>query len=219
MVIARTDIAGIVLAGGQGSRMGGRDKGLQDFHGRPLAALALERLCPQAAPGRLFLSANRNQARYAAFNVPVLGDAMPGHPGPLAGLLSGLAHCGTPWLLAVPCDTPRFPPDLGARLAEAAEAAGADIAIAAAPDAPDAPGRSGASGPRAVRLHPACCLLRADLYDDLRSHLAGGGRKVLAWMERHALATAVFDRPGDDPHAFRNANTLAELRLLEADTA
>lgn len=216
MVIARTDIAGIVLAGGQGSRMGGLDKGLQDFHGRPLAALALERLRPQAAPGRLFLSANRNQERYSAFGVPVLGDAMPGHPGPLAGLLAGLEHCGTPWLLAVPCDTPRFPPDLGARLAEAAEAAGADIAIAAAPDAPD---RSGNPAPEAMRLHPACCLLRAGLQGDLCTYLAGGGRKVLAWMERHALATAVFDRPGDDPHAFRNANTLAELRLLEADTA
>lgn len=216
MVIARTDIAGIVLAGGQGSRMGGLDKGLQDFHGRPLAALALERLRPQAAPGRLFLSANRNQERYSAFGGPVLGDAMPGHPGPLAGLLAGLEHCGTPWLLAVPCDTPRFPPDLGARLAEAAEAAGADIAIAAAPDAPD---RSGNPVPEAVRLHPACCLLRAGLQGDLCTYLAGGGRKVLAWMERHALATAVFDRPGDDPHAFRNANTLAELRLLEADTA
>ena len=216
MTIARTDIAGIVLAGGQGSRMGGLDKGLQDFHGRPLAALAVERLRPQAAPGRLFLSANRNPERYAAFGVPVLGDGMPGHPGPLAGLLAGLEHGGTPWLLAVPCDTPRFPLDLGVRLAEAAEAAGADIAIAAAPEAPD---RSGDPVPEAVRLHPVCCLLRAGLHDDLRNYLAGGGRKVLAWMERHVLATAVFDRPGDDPHAFRNANTLAELRLLEAESA
>ncbi|WP_244160091.1 molybdenum cofactor guanylyltransferase MobA [Paracidovorax cattleyae] len=216
-MIGRADIAGMVLAGGQGSRMGGLDKGLQPFRGRPLAAVALERLRSQAAPGRLSVSANRHLDRYAALGVPVLGDALPGHPGPLAGLLAGLQWCGTPWLLAVPCDTPCFPLDLGARLAEAAMAAGADIAIAAAPESLP-PGPSGA-GPAPLRLHPVVCLLRADLQGDLRDYLNGGGRKVLDWMGRHALATATFDRPGNDPNAFRNANTLAELHRLEADTA
>ncbi|WP_187322916.1 molybdenum cofactor guanylyltransferase MobA [Paracidovorax avenae] len=217
MVIRRADIAGIVLAGGQGARMGGLDKGLQPFRGRPLAAVALERLRPQAAPGKLSVSANRHLDRYAAFGIPVLGDALPGHPGPLAGLLAGLQWCDAPWLLAVPCDTPCFPLDLGARLAEAAMAAGADIAIAAAPDA--LPTGSPDAAPVPLRMHPVACLLRAGLQDDLRRYLDGGGRKVLEWMGRHALATAAFDRPGDDPLAFRNANTLDELHRLEADTA
>ncbi len=217
MVIRRADIAGMVLAGGQGSRMGGLDKGLQPFRGRPLAATALERLRPQAAPGKLSVSANRHLDRYAAFGIPVLGDALPGHPGPLAGLLAGLQWCDAPWLLAVPCDTPCFPLDLGARLAEAAMAAGADIAIAAAPDA--LPTGSPDAAPVPLRMHPVACLLRAGLQDDLRRYLDGGGRKVLEWMGRHVLATAAFDRPGDDPLAFRNANTLDELHRLEADTA
>lgn len=217
MVIRRADIAGIVLAGGQGARMGGLDKGLQPFRGRPLAAVALERLRPQAAPGKLSVSANRHLDRYAAFGIPVLGDALPGHPGPLAGLLAGLQWCDAPWLLAVPCDTPCFPLDLGARLAEAAMAAGADIAIAAAPDA--LPTGSPDAAPVPLRMHPVACLLRAGLQDDLRRYLDGGGRKVLDWMGRHVLATAAFDRPGDDPLAFRNANTLDELHRLEADTA
>ncbi len=217
MVIRRADIAGIVLAGGQGARMGGLDKGLQPFRGRPLAAVALERLRPQAAPGKLSVSANRHLDRYAAFGIPVLGDALPGHPGPLAGLLAGLQWCDAPWLLAVPCDTPCFPLDLGARLAEAAMAAGADVAIAAAPDA--LPTGSPDAAPVPLRMHPVACLLRAGLQDDLRRYLDGGGRKVLEWMGRHVLATAAFDRPGDDPLAFRNANTLDELHRLEADTA
>ncbi|BFO55862.1 MULTISPECIES: molybdenum cofactor guanylyltransferase MobA [Comamonadaceae] len=217
MVIARADIAGLVLAGGQGSRMGGLDKGLQAFRGRPLAAVALERLRPQAAPGQLAVSANRHQDRYATLGVPVLGDALPGHPGPLAGILAGLQWCGTPWLLAVPCDTPCFPPDLGARLAEAAMAAGTDIAMAAAPES--VPPSPPTGGPVPMRVHPVACLLRAGLQDDLRRYLEGGGRKVLDWMGRHAPATAAFDRPGDDPNAFRNANTLDELHRLEADTA
>nr|WP_026431802.1 molybdenum cofactor guanylyltransferase MobA [Paracidovorax oryzae] len=216
-MIRRADIAGMVLAGGQGARMGGLDKGLQPFRGRPLAAVALERLRPQAAPGKLSVSANRHLDRYAAFGIPVLGDALPGHPGPLAGLLAGLQWCDAPWLLAVPCDTPCFPLDLGARLAEAAMAAGADIAIAAAPDA--LPTGSPDAAPVPLRMHPVACLLRAGLQDDLRRYLDGGGRKVLDWMGRHVLATAAFDRPGDDPHAFRNANTLDELHRLEADTA
>ncbi len=217
MVIRRADIAGMVLAGGQGSRMGGLDKGLQPFRGRPLAAVALERLRPQAAPGKLSVSANRHLDRYAAFGIPVLGDALPGHPGPLAGLLAGLQWCDAPWLLAVPCDTPCFPLDLGARLAEAAMAAGADIAIAAAPDA--LPTGAPDAAPVPLRMHPVACLLRAGLQDDLLRYLDGGGRKVLEWMGRHVLATAAFDRPGDDPLAFRNANTLDELHRLEADTA
>ncbi len=217
MVIRRADIAGMVLAGGQGARMGGLDKGLQPFRGRPLAAVALERLRPQAAPGKLSVSANRHLDRYAAFGIPVLGDALPGHPGPLAGLLAGLQWCDAPWLLAVPCDTPCFPLDLGARLAEAAMAAGADIAIAAAPDA--LPTGSPDAAPVPLRMHPVACLLRAGQQDDLRRYLDGGGRKVLEWMGRHALATAAFDRLGDDPLAFRNANTLDELHRLEADTA
>lgn len=198
------DITGLVLAGGQGSRMGGIDKGLQPFRGQPLAQRALDRLRPQV--GALMLSANRHLDAYRAFGVPVWPDAESGYPGPLAGFLSGLARCRTPWLLTVPCDTPCFPLDLAERLGRAALAQGADIALPTA--------RDEAGGP--LRPQPVFCLLRADLHDDLRRYLAAGGRKVGAWTAQHRRVLLPFDRPGDAPEAFRNANTRAELQALEA---
>ena len=194
MMIERQHITGLVLAGGQGSRMGGVDKGLQPFRGEPLALHALRRL--QAQTGAALVSANRNLGAYQAFGAPVWPDE--GGEGPLAGILAGLAHSTTPWLLTVPCDTPFFPADLAARLALAA--CGADMAIAAAPDGD---------------LQPVFCLLRTHLRDDLAAYLHQGGRKVRAWMGQHRCATVRFDQPGDDPRAFANANTLAELQALE----
>ena len=194
-------ITGLVLAGGRGSRMGGVDKGLQPFDGTVLARHALERLRPQV--GTVAVNANRHLDLYAAWQVPVWADAQDGFPGPLAGVLAGLEHCTTPWLLTVPCDTPRFPPDLAGRMAAAAAAAGARVALAASP------------GPLGPIAEPVFCLAQAALRDDLRIALAGGLRAVRQWAARHAWVLVPFDRPGDDPQAFRNANTPEELRALE----
>lgn len=202
--IAPSDITGLVLAGGQGTRMGGADKGLQPFGGVPLAEHALRRL--QAQVGGVMVSANRNLPAYQALGVPVLPDSQEGFAGPLAGLLAGLAHCPTPWLLAVPCDAPLFPDDLALRLACAATEAGALIALAAAPDAE-------AGG--ALRPQPVFCLVHTTLHGSLARYLAEGGRKAGAWAAQHQRALAPFDRPGDPPLAFANANTLAELQQLE----
>ena len=101
--------------------MGGVDKGLQRHHGLPLVAHALQRLRPQV--GTLALSANRHLEAYAAHGVPVWPDELPDHPGPLAGWLTALRRATTPWVASVPCDTPGFPDDLVARLAEAVQRA------------------------------------------------------------------------------------------------
>jgi len=119
-------ITGLVLAGGRGSRMGGVDKGLQHYKGRPLVQHVLDRLGPQV--GGLMINANRHLDAYAAFGVPVWPDTLADYPGPLAGL----AHCPTPDLASVPCDSPLFPTDLVARLAAALAADAAQIAVAAA---------------------------------------------------------------------------------------
>jgi molybdopterin-guanine dinucleotide biosynthesis protein A len=183
------DITGLVLAGGQGRRMGGRDKGLQPWQGEPLVQHALRRLQPQVA--RLAVSANRHLDDYRALGAPVWPDTLPGFAGPLAGWLSALQHCETPWLASVPCDTPGFPADLVARLSAALETEGAKIAVAATP----------------ARLHPVFCLLSRDLADDLRRYLQGGQRKVQGWTAQQRCAVARFD----DEAAFRNFNTLADL--------
>lgn len=210
------DITGLILAGGRGSRMGGVDKGLQGFRGLPLAQHTLLRLRPQVGP--VMINANRNLAAYASFGVPVWPDGLADYAGPLAGFLAGLERCQTPWLLTVPCDTPLFPPDLAARLARAAESEGADIAFAAAPDAEAAPEIDDADERGAMRLRPqpVFCLLRVALRESLERYTQDGGRKIARWTEQHPRAIVPFDQPGDDPRAFCNANTLAELRALES---
>ena len=130
------------------------------------------------------------------------------YAGPLAGFLTGLERCETPWLLTVPCDTPLFPLDLAQRLAAAADAQGTDIAMAAAPE-DDGTGRT------TVRPQPVFCLLRVDLLESLVAFTQAGGRKIDAWTGQHRCAIVPFDAPGDDARAFFNANTLAELQALE----
>ena len=193
------DITGLVLAGGLGSRMGGVDKGLQLLHGVPMAEHALRRL--QAQVGSTAINANRNLGAYEAMGCPVWPDALPDHPGPLAGFLAGLARCETPYLLTVPCDSPRFPADLAARLAQALVEHQADIAMAATFDA------------GAEQVQPVFCLLKRSLRGSLQTFIEGGQRKIDRWTALHHCIVVRFD----DAQAFANANTLHELERLNAD--
>ncbi|OPF63785.1 molybdenum cofactor guanylyltransferase MobA [Hydrogenophaga sp. H7] len=200
------DITGLVLAGGRGSRMGGVDKGLQNFHGTPLALNALMRLQMQEGGlvGDLMVNANRNLSAYEAFGTPVWPDTLDNFAGPLAGFLTGLERCETPWLLTVPCDSPRFPLDLARRLAQAFESPDTEIAMAAARE-DDGQWRS----------QPVFCLMKVDLLESLADFTRGGGRKIDHWTGQHRTVVVPFDRPDDDPLAFANANTLDELHALE----
>lgn len=197
-MIDKDEVTGVVLAGGRGSRMGGADKGLQNFRGVPLALFTLMRLAPQV--GAAMVNANRNLSAYESFGVPVWPDALAGYAGPLAGFLTALEHCETPYLVTVPCDTPLFPQDLVARLAEALEREGAAIAMATALEADGQ-----------VRAQPVFSLLRRELMESLVAFTQGGGRKIDAWTAQHKTVLVPFDSPA----AFFNANTLAELHRLE----
>lgn len=210
-MIYPTDITALILAGGRGSRMGGVDKGLQNFNGMPLALHTLTRLQMGGGVGEIMINANRNLAAYESFGVPVWPDGLADYPGPLAGFLTGLERCETPYMLTVPCDTPLLPLDLAQRLAAALELANADIAMAAAPEA-------GKDGQMQVRTQPVFCLLRVELLESLVRFTQDGGRKIDAWTALHRTAVVPFDAPGDNPQAFFNANTLAELHLLENHT-
>ncbi len=198
MTIAPADITGVVLAGGRASRMGGVDKGLQNHRGMPLALHALRRLAPQV--GRVMINANRNLVAYEAMGVPVWPDALPDYPGPLAGLLAGLEHCETRWLISVPCDTPNFPTDLVVRLARAATEADAEIATAATLE------------DGVLRAQPVFSLVRADLRAVLADCLRSGERKFGRWAGRQRQVQVRFDAAD----AFCNANTLAELQHLQS---
>ena len=205
-------ITGVILAGGRGSRMGGVDKGLQNFNGVPLALHTLLRLSPQV--GDIMINANRNLAAYESFGVPVWPDStgLGEYAGPLAGFMTALERCETPYLLTVPCDTPLFPADLVARLAAAFARDEADFAVATAPEEAD----EGGAEPCEPRPQPVFCLMRTDMLESLLRFTKSGGRKIDAWTAQHKTTYVPFNLPTDDPQAFFNANTLAELHQLEA---
>lgn len=187
-------ITGLILAGGMGRRMGGRDKGLQPFRGRPMAAWSIERLAPQV--DALLINANQNIETYAAFGYPVLPDRIGGFAGPLAGLHTGLLAAETPLLVTVPCDSPFLPADLVVRLRAALEAHGADLAVARTGQQP----------------HPVFSLVRREVLAGLTTFLESGGRKIDAWY----AALKVAEVPFADENAFSNINTLDELNQLES---
>ncbi len=186
--------AAVVLAGGLSRRMGGGDKPLLRLHGRALLDHVLDRLRPQV--GVMALNANGDASRFAAYGLAVLPDPLPGHPGPLAGVLAAMRwarRLGTPSVLTVPGDTPFLPLDLAARLA----AAGA-LAYAAS------------SG----RAHPTVALWPVDLAEALAAAVGDGQRRVRDWADRHgAVAVDFADGP---PDPFFNVNTPADLAAATA---
>jgi molybdopterin-guanine dinucleotide biosynthesis protein A len=190
-------ITGLILAGGRGTRMGHVDKGLQAFRGTPMALHVLMRLQPQV--GELMINANQNIGPYESFGVPVWPDEMQGFEGPLAGMQTGLIHCTTEYMVTAPCDSPFLPTDLVARLGQGLLAADADLAVAV----------TGAGHTR--QAHPVFCLMKASLMQHLTDYLRGGGRKIDAWYASLKTADVHFE----DEAAFRNINTVAELKQFE----
>ena len=162
----------------------------------------IDRFGPQVAG--LALNADGDSSRFARFGLPVIADSVPGHAGPLAGVLAGLdwaAGQGATAIVTAAADTPFLPQDLVPRLLLAAEVSGAPIALAAT-----ASGRHGTFG-----LWPVA------LREDLRAALAGGTRKVTDWADRHGAASASFPETPWDP--FFNVNTPEDLARAQAMAA
>ncbi|SHF13414.1 molybdenum cofactor guanylyltransferase [Modicisalibacter ilicicola DSM 19980] len=192
------DITLLVLAGGQGRRMGGVDKGWTLLNGRPLIVHVLSRLEGQA--GQVLINANRSLDAYGRLGPRVVSDLEGDFQGPLMGMLSGMATASTPWVLVVPCDTPALPETLVQRMV--AGIGENDIAVAH-------------DGQRA---HPVVALIRRALVDDLRETLAAGERKIDRWYARHDWCHVDFS---DQPLAFANLNSPRDkddlARRLEHD--
>lgn len=191
-------VTGLILAGGRGTRMGTVDKGLQTFRGAPMAMHVMMRLSPQV--GSLMINANQNLAPYEAFGVPVWPDQLQGFAGPLAGMQTGLAHCETEFMVTSPCDSPFLPADLVQRLGAALEAEQADLAVAVTGEGENR------------QAHPVFCLMPTSLQPHLADFLQSGGRKIDAWYASLKVAEVLFP----DEEAFRNINTVDELRKYEA---
>ena len=199
----KQSITAVILAGGRGLRMEGLDKGLQLFNSMTLAQHALMRLAPQV--GTVIINANRNLKTYETFGIPVFSDdnALGEFAGPLAGVLTALQNCKTPYLLTVPCDAPLFPADLAARLATALTTENADIAVASALESTPA---GDIFSPQ-----PVFSLMNVNVLKSLLDYTQSGGRKVSNWIAKHSVAFVPFDQPHDKQDAFFNANTLEEL--------
>lgn len=189
-------VTGIVLAGGQGRRMGSVDKGLALLLGRPMAAHVIERFAPQV--DEILINANRNMTEYMALGHAVIPDAIGGYAGPLAGLHVGLTHAAHPLVATVPCDSPFLPHDLVARLSSSLSDNAADIAVARTFEQP----------------HPVFALVRRSVLPHLTQFLQEGGRKIDAWYATLNAIEVAFD---DQADAFRNINTADELRLAAGD--
>ena len=182
------------MAGGQGRRMGGVDKGLRELRGKAMVAWVLERFAPQV--DEVIINANQNLDVYAGFGHRVVADEIGGYAGPLAGLQRGLSEARYPLVATAPCDTPFLPADLVARLHDALEAAQAQLAVARTGNQP----------------HPVFCVCKRDVLPHLTQFLSGGGRKIDAWYATLNVVEVAFD---DEPGAFSNINTPDELRSFE----
>jgi molybdenum cofactor guanylyltransferase len=193
-----TPVTGVVLAGGQGRRMGGVDKGLKVLRGKPMVEWAIERFGPQV--DELLINANQNIDAYAAFGHRIIPDTIAGYAGPLAGLHRGLTEARYDLVATVPCDSPFLPSDLVSRLLARLDERGAELAVARTGEQP----------------HPVFCLCRKSVLGNLTAFLENGGRKIDAWYSALRVVEVPFD---DNPEAFSNINTEAELRDADARDA
>ena len=194
----RSQITGLVLAGGRGARMGGVDKGWVVHDGEPLVQSVLRRFAPQV--GSLIISANRNVEAYRALaDVVSDGDhelALEPFAGPLAGVLAGLQRADGEWIALVPCDAPALPRDLVERLANAI--GDADVACPVA----------------AGRRQPVFALVRRSSAGSLRAFVADGGRAMHRWFDTLETVDVAFD----EADAFRNINELGVTTLATPDS-
>ncbi len=185
-MVAGNSVTTVILAGGQGSRIGG-DKALRDLRGLPLIEWVIGAIMPQGT--EILISANDNQTALENFGYQVISDYMPGYAGPLAGLQAALRHASSEWVASVPCDTPFLPDDLIARLLAATGGAEASVAVV--------------NG----RRQPAIALYRKSVLPKLNAYLESGERKVAGWLDRLQVREVEFD----DADAFININSLEEL--------
>jgi molybdopterin-guanine dinucleotide biosynthesis protein A len=174
--------------------MGGADKGLIEFLGRPMIEHVAERLRPQV--GEILINANRELAHYGSLGYPVIEDEIGGFAGPLAGLHKAMLVAAHPYVLTVPCDSPLLPHNLAERLMNGLMERDADLAVA----------KTG------IQSHPVFCLCRTALLPNLEAFLKDGGRKIDAWYSTLEVAEVQFS---DNAKAFANVNTPEELVWLE----
>lgn len=194
MSYSSSSVTGVILAGGLARRMGGHDKGLVELAGRPMIDYVIESMALQVDD--LLINANRSETAYQHYGYPVVHDSRNDFAGPLAGIAAAMEKTSSEMVLAVPCDGPWLPHDLGARLYRELSESGADVAIAHDGN----------------RLQPVFGLFRCSLATSIFDFLESGDRKMKLWLEQQRSVTADFS---DCPDAFINVNTPEERERVE----
>jgi len=188
------DITAVILAGGKGRRMDGKDKGLVELANRPLIEYVIRVIEPQVES--IILNANRNQQQYSLYGYPVITDTLDDFQGPLAGFYSAMKNTTNSHIATMPCDGPLLPDDLVSRLIAALHDEKADIAVAYDGE----------------RMQPVYSLIPVALMSSLHSFLDSGERKIDLWYKQHRVALADFS---DCPETFRNINTTEQRNKLQ----
>jgi molybdenum cofactor guanylyltransferase len=195
MSIGLKDITAVILAGGQGRRMGGQDKGLIEFDGRPLVAILVDLLERQGVD--IVINANRNVDQYRQFGYPVVSDQLQDYQGPLAGFASAMATVDSRFIVTLPCDAPRLADDYVARFIAAGASREPGVLVAFDGE----------------RLQPVHALIRVDLLPSLQRFLGSGERKIDRWYAEHDFERVDFS---DCVDMFRNINTPSDRESLQA---
>jgi len=187
-------VTGVVLAGGLARRMNKQDKGLIEYHNRPMVSYAVDAMNQVAST--VFINANRNISEYQHFGCPVISDQTDTFDGPLAGVLSAMSHADTDILCVMPCDSPLIKAEHLNKLLNAVTEKDIDIAVAF----------------DGTRIHPVFLALKTSLQTSLKRYLEQGDRKIDLWLEQHRLFKVDFTQSAE---VFLNINTLSELESLE----
>jgi molybdenum cofactor guanylyltransferase len=194
MSISARDITAVVLAGGQGRRMGGQDKGLIEINGRALVAILVDQLKQQISS--ILINANRNLERYQSIGYPVVSDQLSDYQGPLAGFACAMTAVDTDFILTLPCDGPSLATDYVARFITSQERTGAPICVA----------------DDGERLQPVHALIKVDLLSSLNAFLDSGDRKIDRWYAMHDFVQTDFSDCAD---MFRNINTPSDQESMQ----
>jgi molybdopterin-guanine dinucleotide biosynthesis protein A len=186
------NITGVILAGGRGRRVDGKDKGLVEFRGRPLIEHVIDAIQPQV--NGLIINANRNLKDYGLYGYPLVSDVLPDFQGPLAGMLTGLQNTSTDSVLFVPCDTPELPANLVQRMADTMASLNVDVCF---PNDGE-------------RNHAAIVLMKRSLQGSLQGYLESGARKAQDWVLAQQYTAVDFS---DCPGSFRNLNRPGDFEV------
>lgn len=197
-VISQATLTVGILAGGEGRRVGGADKGLLPFNNQPLIAHVLHSLQQQLPNTARLISANRHLHQYQTYATTVPDN--PAHQGPLAGIAALLKHCESDWLLTIPCDCPKLPPNFGAKLAQFLLNANNNESLAVVNDG--------------QRDQNAVLLIRQNHVTDLENHLENSNGAIYSWLTAHAPTRLIFD---NWPSHYWRANTIAALQAIIND--